>query len=99
MKRSEILASLNNNLLMLQPLVLVSGWAWLVVNKNGQLEVMSTPNQDNPIMEGKTPILGLDVWEHAYYLSYQNRRPEYIESFFNIIDWDVVAEKYEQAIN
>lgn len=76
-----------------------SGWAWLVCNKNGQLEVMSTPNQDNPIMEGKTPILGLDVWEHAYYLSYQNRRPEYIESFFNIIDWDVVAEKYEQAIS
>ncbi|MGE8205436.1 superoxide dismutase [Heyndrickxia sp. NPDC080065] len=75
-----------------------SGWAWLVVNQNGQLEVTSTPNQDNPIMDGKTAILGLDVWEHAYYLKYQNRRPEYIESFFNIIDWDAVAAKYEQTI-
>lgn len=75
-----------------------SGWAWLVVNQNGLLEVTSTPNQDNPIMDGKTAILGLDVWEHAYYLNYQNRRPEYIESFFNIIDWDAVAAKYEQAI-
>ncbi|MBB6452481.1 Fe-Mn family superoxide dismutase [Salirhabdus euzebyi] len=75
-----------------------SGWAWLVVNENGKLEVTSTPNQDNPIMEGQTAILGLDVWEHAYYLNYQNRRPEYIEAFFNIINWEVVAEKYEQAI-
>lgn len=74
-----------------------SGWAWLVVNQNGKLEVTSTPNQDNPIMEGKTAILGLDVWEHAYYLNYQNRRPDYIKSFFNIINWDAVAEKYEQA--
>lgn len=74
-----------------------SGWAWLVVDENGKLEVTSTPNQDNPIMEGKTPILGLDVWEHAYYLNYQNRRPDYIQNFFNIINWSVVAEKYEQA--
>ncbi|WP_186578232.1 superoxide dismutase [Aquibacillus kalidii] len=76
-----------------------SGWAWLVVNQNGELEVTSTPNQDNPIMEGKTAILGLDVWEHAYYLNYQNRRPDYIASFFNIINWDAVAKKYAQAIN
>ncbi|GAA0437422.1 superoxide dismutase [Agaribacter marinus] len=75
-----------------------SGWAWLVVNQTGKLEVISTPNQDNPISEGKTPILGIDVWEHAYYLKYQNRRPEYIENFFNIINWDVVAEKYELAV-
>lgn len=76
-----------------------SGWAWLVVNENGELEITSTPNQDNPITEGKTAILGLDVWEHAYYLNYQNRRPDYIKSFFNIINWDVVADKFEQATN
>ncbi|SFA96043.1 MULTISPECIES: superoxide dismutase [unclassified Bacillus (in: firmicutes)] len=73
-----------------------SGWAWLVVN-NGELEVTSTPNQDSPLMEGKTPVLGLDVWEHAYYLNYQNRRPEYINSFWNVINWDAVAERYAQA--
>lgn len=73
-----------------------SGWAWLVVN-NGQLEVTSTPNQDSPLMEGKTPILGLDVWEHAYYLNYQNRRPDYIAAFWNIVNWDVVGELYEAA--
>ncbi|WP_027725014.1 superoxide dismutase [Tuberibacillus calidus] len=73
-----------------------SGWAWLVVN-NGELEVTSTPNQDSPYMEGKTPILGLDVWEHAYYLKYQNRRPEYIEAFFNVINWDEVNKRYEAA--
>ena len=73
-----------------------SGWAWLVVN-NGELEVMSTPNQDSPIMEGKTPVLGLDVWEHAYYLNYQNRRPDYINAFFNVINWDVVADLYSKA--
>ncbi|MBY6270908.1 MAG: superoxide dismutase [Caldibacillus debilis] len=73
-----------------------SGWAWLVVN-NGELEVLSTPNQDNPLMEGKTPILGLDVWEHAYYLKYQNRRPEYIAAFWNIVNWDEVAKRYQQA--
>ncbi|MGS2779478.1 superoxide dismutase [Robertmurraya sp. GLU-23] len=74
-----------------------SGWAWLVVNEQGALEVTSTPNQDNPIMEGKVAILGLDVWEHAYYLNYQNRRPDYIESFFKIINWDAVSSKFEQA--
>ena len=73
-----------------------SGWAWLVVN-NGELEVTSTPNQDNPLMEGKTPVLGLDVWEHAYYLNYQNRRPEYISAFFNVINWDEVAKRYSAA--
>ncbi|UOQ84152.1 superoxide dismutase [Gracilibacillus salinarum] len=75
-----------------------SGWAWLVVNGNGELEVTSTPNQDNPISEGKTAILGIDVWEHAYYLHYQNRRPEYIDNFFHVINWGVVAEKYQEAV-
>ncbi|MDO7488132.1 superoxide dismutase SodA [Peribacillus sp. NPDC096622] len=73
-----------------------SGWAWLAVN-NGELEVTSTPNQDNPLSEGKTPILGLDVWEHAYYLNYQNRRPEYINSFWNVVNWDEVAKRYSAA--
>ncbi|KAF0818373.1 MULTISPECIES: superoxide dismutase [Bacillales] len=73
-----------------------SGWAWLVVN-NGELEVTSTPNQDSPLMEGKTPILGLDVWEHAYYLKYQNRRPEYINSFWNVVNWDEVSKRYSAA--
>ena len=73
-----------------------SGWAWLVVN-NGELEVMSTPNQDSPIMEGKTPILGLDVWEHAYYLKYQNRRPDYIKAFWNVVNWDEVAKRYNEV--
>ncbi|MEI2440779.1 superoxide dismutase SodA [Priestia megaterium] len=73
-----------------------SGWAWLVVN-NGGLEVTSTPNQDSPLMEGKTPILGLDVWEHAYYLNYQNRRPDYISAFFNVVKWDEVAKRYDAA--
>lgn len=71
-----------------------SGWGWLVINKAGDLEIMSTANQDNPISEGFTPILGVDVWEHAYYLHYQNRRPEYLESFFNVINWDFVNELY-----
>ncbi len=71
-----------------------SGWAWLV-NDGGTVSVCSTPNQDNPVMEGKKPILGLDVWEHAYYLNYQNRRPDYIAAFFNVVDWDAVAENYK----
>ncbi|GEL77324.1 superoxide dismutase SodA [Tenuibacillus multivorans] len=73
-----------------------SGWAWLVV-KNGNLEITSTPNQDTPLMEGVTPILGLDVWEHAYYLKYQNRRPDYISAFWNVVNWDEVAKRYEEA--
>jgi len=73
-----------------------SGWAWLVVN-NGELEVTSTPNQDSPLMEGKTPILGLDVWEHAYYLKYQNRRPDYVQAFWNVVNWEEVAKRYNEA--
>ncbi|MFT7344647.1 MAG: Fe-Mn family superoxide dismutase [Lentimonas sp.] len=76
-----------------------SGWAWLCV-KGGKLEICSTPNQDNPVMGegcGGTPILGLDVWEHAYYLNYQNRRPDYINAFFNVVDWSVVAAKMTAA--
>lgn len=73
-----------------------SGWAWLAVN-NGEIEVTSTPNQDSPLMEGKTPILGLDVWEHAYYLNYQNRRPEYITNFWNVVNWDEVEKRYQAA--
>jgi len=74
-----------------------SGWAWLTVDSSGKLHVESTPNQDNPYMSGRTPILGLDVWEHAYYLKYQNRRPEYIAAFFNVIDWNAVASRYDAA--
>jgi Fe-Mn family superoxide dismutase len=74
-----------------------SGWAWLVLNSSGKLAVVSTPNQDNPISEGHQPILGLDVWEHAYYLKYQNRRPEYIENWWNVVDWDAVNERYLSA--
>ncbi|WP_342598401.1 superoxide dismutase [Psychrobacillus sp. FSL H8-0483] len=73
-----------------------SGWAWLSV-ANGELEVSSTANQDSPIMEGKTPLLGLDVWEHAYYLNYQNRRPDYIGSFWNVVNWDEVSKRYASA--
>ncbi len=73
-----------------------SGWAWLVVS-NGELEVTSTPNQDSPLSEGKTPILGVDVWEHAYYLKYQNRRPDYLAAFWNVVNWDEVSKRYEAA--
>jgi Fe-Mn family superoxide dismutase len=78
-----------------------SGWAWLCVHKGGKVEVCSTPNQDNPLMPGVscggTPILGLDVWEHAYYLNYQNRRPDYINAFFNVINWNEVAKRFDAA--
>ncbi|SFE25514.1 superoxide dismutase, Fe-Mn family [Chitinophaga sp. CF118] len=78
-----------------------SGWAWLIV-KDGKLEVTSTPNQDNPLMDVAevkgTPILGVDVWEHAYYLKYQNRRPEYLKAFWNVVNWDAVSKHYEAAI-
>ncbi len=75
-----------------------SGWAWLCVHKGGKVEICSTPNQDNPLMPGVacggTPILGIDVWEHAYYLNYQNRRPDYVSAFFNLINWDEVNSRY-----
>ena len=74
-----------------------SGWAWLVLD-NDHLGITTTPNQDSPLTEGKIPLLGLDVWEHAYYLKYQNRRPEYIEAFFNVINWDKVNEHFSTAI-
>ena len=77
-----------------------SGWAWLCVHPGGKVEVCSTPNQDNPLMPGVacggTPILGIDVWEHAYYLNYQNRRPDYVQAFFNVINWDEVAKNYAE---
>ena len=80
-----------------------SGWAWLCVNKDGSLEICSTANQDNPLMDGVGcdgyPILGIDVWEHAYYLNYQNRRPDYIEAFFNVVDWAKVEENLINALN
>jgi Fe-Mn family superoxide dismutase len=74
-----------------------SGWGWLVVDNGGKLQVTSTPNQDSPITDGLKPILGIDVWEHAYYLNYQNRRPDYIAAWWNVVNWDVVAKKYEAA--
>ena len=73
-----------------------SGWAWLVLN-NGELEVTSTPNQDSPLMEGKQPLVGLDVWEHAYYLKYQNKRPDYISAFWDVVNWDEVNKNYNEA--
>jgi Fe-Mn family superoxide dismutase len=74
-----------------------SGWAWLIVGKDKPLEVSSTPNQDSPLLLRKYPIMGIDVWEHAYYLKYQNRRPEYIEAWWNVINWDQVTENYAHA--
>ena len=78
-----------------------SGWAWLIVKDNGELAVTSTPNQDNPLMdvaeEKGTPILGIDVWEHAYYLNYQNRRTDYVDAFFNVVNWDEVNQRYQAA--
>lgn len=80
-----------------------SGWSWLIVGEDGKLAVTSTPNQDNPLMDVAevkgTPILGIDVWEHAYYLKFQNKRPAYLEEIFNVINWDAVAERYAQAKN
>jgi superoxide dismutase, Fe-Mn family len=74
-----------------------SGWGWLSVDKGGKLVVESTPNQDNPYMTGNTPVLGVDVWEHAYYLNYQNRRADYLTAFYNVIDWKAVADRYAAA--
>lgn len=74
-----------------------SGWAWLVVDNDKRLQVYSTPNQDSPLMDGHTPILGLDVWEHAYYLTYQNRRPEYIKAFWGLVNWSYVDEQYQKT--
>ena len=75
-----------------------SGWAWLVLDANKQLGIEPTPNQDSPIHQNKQPLLGIDVWEHAYYLKYQNRRPEYVAAFFQVIDWEFVGERYEKAV-
>jgi len=74
-----------------------SGWAWLV-HDGSSLAVLSTPNQDNPVTDGKTPLFGVDVWEHAYYLKYQNRRPDYLAAWWNVVNWDAVAARYEQAV-
>jgi Fe-Mn family superoxide dismutase len=74
-----------------------SGWGWLAVDGKGDLSVLSTPNQDTPLMQGLLPILGVDVWEHAYYLSYQNRRPDYLTAWWNVVNWDRVAARYAQA--
>ena len=74
-----------------------SGWGWLCVGGNGALSIMTTANQDSPISKGHTPILGVDVWEHAYYLNYQNRRPDYLTAWWNVVNWDVVGRRFEQA--
>jgi len=76
-----------------------SGWAWLVLNEAGELEVISTANQDSPLMEGYQPLLGNDVWEHAYYLNYQNRRGDYLDAWWNVVNWEAVNSRYEQAIS
>jgi len=75
-----------------------SGWAWLTLDGNKELQIQSPPNQDNPWMQGHTPIVGIAVWEHAYYLKYQNRRPEYVTAFYNVINWDFAAERYRKAV-
>jgi Fe-Mn family superoxide dismutase len=74
-----------------------SGWAWLIADRSGKLVIESTANQDTPIMEGKTPVLGCDVWEHAYYLKYQNRRPDYVGAWWNVVNWTDVAQRFEKA--
>jgi Fe-Mn family superoxide dismutase len=74
-----------------------SGWAWLIVNKSGKLEIVSTPNQDNPLMDGNKPVLGVDVWEHAYYLKYQNKRADYLKAWWNVVNWSEVGKIYEAA--
>lgn len=74
-----------------------SGWAWLVVDGNGDLEVLSTANQDSPLTDGKTPVVGVDVWEHAYYLKYQNKRPDYLAAFWNVVNWDAAGKNYDSA--
>jgi len=75
-----------------------SGWAWLILDKSGNLAITSTANQDNPLTDGNFPVLGNDVWEHAYYLKYQNRRPDYLAAWWNVVNWDIVAKRYEQAL-
>jgi len=75
-----------------------SGWAWLIVNKAGKLEIVSTANQDNPLMDGNRPVLGCDVWEHAYYLKYQNRRPDYLKAWWNVVNWAEAVKNYAAAL-
>ena len=75
-----------------------SGWAWLIVNKSGKLEIISTANQDNPLMDGNRPVLGCDVWEHAYYLKYQNRRPDYLKAWWNVVNWAEAEKNYAAAL-
>jgi Fe-Mn family superoxide dismutase len=74
-----------------------SGWSWLVITKDGKLDVVSTPNQDNPVLDGQKPIMGVDVWEHAYYLKYQNRRKDYLDAWWNVVNWDEIAARYAKA--